>query len=261
MKKTFDVLLIEDDSVESQRIGSILDDGFIHLIQYSVNSELERSELPNRHFDVAIIDIDTLDQARPSSDKILHQLQQYNSDCLMIVLTADASQESIKPLLDLNIRKFITKPYCDDDILNPIYQRIGMNFQDFQQQVNYEHRIIDKRVIEIKELIAIKAIEGDAQHLFSKKVDQLIKLVSEHFSLEERHMMLYRYPDLDVHQQQHHSLLEDLKELVDFSHNHHDDVHTHLEIINKVEIKLDHDHHFMDFVTNLGYLNSEFATS
>jgi len=260
MAETFDILLIEDDPIENMAISSILDEGFIHLINHSVSSELKIDERPQPHFDVVIIDIDTLNEGRSFFEELIHQLKQQNPHCLIIALTSDLSQEAIKPLLEIDVRKIIAKPYSAREILLPLHHRIGVDFEDFQQQINYEHRIIDKKVIEIKELIPIKAKEESAHHLFSQKIRQLSKLVSDHFLLEEMHMSLYRYPDLDLHQNQHNSLLDDIKILLDFSGNHKDVVDEHLDIVDKIQIKLDHDQHFVEFVSHLSHMNNVYAT-
>jgi hemerythrin len=261
MSENFQLLLIEDDSVEREKINATLDGGFVHLIKYQVHSELGLNELPQQHYDAAIIDIDTLNQERAPCEAIVAQLNQLNPDCLIMALTADLSEGVIKPLLEINVRKIISKPCSEQDILLPLHRRVGMNFQDFQQRVNYEHRIIDKKVSEIKELVTLKADEEGAQQLFSKKLEQLAKFVMEHFSIEERHMALYSYPDIDLHQEQHRSLLEEIKEMVTFSGDHRQAAMNHLEILNRVEIKLNHDQHFMDFVTHLNYLHNVYATS
>ena len=83
MAETFDILLIEDDSVENMAVSSILEEGFVHLINYSVNSELETGDLPHPHFDVVIVDIDTLNEDRPPYREIIEQLKQQNPHCFL----------------------------------------------------------------------------------------------------------------------------------------------------------------------------------
>lgn len=260
MTGTFEVLLIEDDPVESKKIGSILDDGFVHFIKYNIKSGLAENDLQNRHLDVAIIDIDTLSDERPVYGALLQQIQQHHPDCLIMALHSEQSQESTRALVDLNIRKIITKPYSVEEILQPIYQRVEMNFEDFQQKVNYEHRVIDKKFVEIKKLLPAIASEADAQQLFGKKLEQFSTIISSHFLLEERHMSLYRYPDLDLHQQQHHSLLQDINKLHEFNGDGAEAKGEHTKIFTRLENRLDHDHDlFMDFVANLSHLNGVYA--
>ncbi|HEA25657.1 MAG TPA: response regulator [Ectothiorhodospiraceae bacterium] len=260
MAETFDILLIEDDPLENMAISSILEGGFVHLIKYSVNSELATDELSHQRFDVVIVDIDTLNEDRPPHREIIEQLKQQNPHCLIIALTSDVSPEAVKPLLEIDVRKIINKPYSAAEILDPIHQRIGVDFEDFQQQVNYEHRIIDKKVTEIKELIAIKPEEDGAHQTFSQKIKQLSKLISDHFLLEERHMTLYSYPDLDLHQDQHSSLLDDINMLLDVSGNNKDVVDEHLDLVDKIQIKLNHDQNFIEFVSHLSHMNNVYAT-
>lgn len=74
-------------------------------------------------------------------------------------------------------------------------------------------------------------------------------------------MSLYRYPDLNLHQKQHHNLLTGLKELHDFSGDHAEAADECLKIFARVEKNLDHDHDlFMDFVANVSHLNNVYAT-
>ncbi|NOR51634.1 MAG: hypothetical protein GQ470_03355 [Gammaproteobacteria bacterium] len=261
MTATFEILLIQDDPVENQAISSILDDGFVNLIKYNIKSELDRCDLPSQHFDVAIIDIDTVSEDRPFYWTIFHQITHHNPLCLIMVITSNSSPEVINPLLEILGQNIVFKPYEGQDILHPINRKLSINFQEFKNRVDNEHQSINKLLTEIKQLIAIKALDVNVNRIFSQNVKQLTNLINHHFLLEERHMTLYRYPDLDIHQEEHKSLLDDLKMMFDTHDDHTKFVDEHLETINKIELKLDHDQHFMEFVSQLSYLNNLYSTS
>jgi len=76
-------------------------------------------------------------------------------------------------------------------------------------EIDEQHR----KLVELFNMLSQSVAEGDAAEYIEAVLEELINCTIWHFSHEERLMLMYKYDGLEAHKDEHHDLINSVREL------------------------------------------------
>jgi len=174
---SLNILVAEDNSVSQSVIIRLLEKAG-HQVSLVENGELAVNELELRHFDILILDLHMPVMSGLEVVRLLNFTAPVKNKTPVIIVSADATTESLAECNEANVDAYLTKPIAEQQLLKAISDVYNKHYASLSIPEESKDEILYKSAFEKKSNIATNYLTSDFLNYIELLMARIIKSLS-----------------------------------------------------------------------------------